>query len=237
MNHSPEGNYVGRLVPYAALNPRYETRNFMSRSCQTIRGRLPCSKSSSATEIESTLEALFALRAEASAVVSSFVTQPFQFRAVQQKLPIGYTPDADVCLSSGERCLVEIKREVDLRRADMLARLTAIRHTTEASGIRLLYSTDAQLRRDDENERIRTVRIHARTFTQRESEALNGRLGHRSTLTLGEAAAVLGSRAAALHLIAIHVLYVDYRQPLTVAAVVSRNPKEADHDVALFSDW
>lgn len=237
MKNSPKGARANRLMPYAALNPRYDTRNIMSRSSQNIRGRLPCSKSTLGIAIESTWEALFALRAEASAAVIAFETQPFQFEAIQANLPIGYTPDAAVTLNTGERCLVEVKREVDLNRADVFERLKAIRCVTEEHGIRLLCVTDAELKRPDENERIRAVRIHARTYTLRESEALNGRLGTRMPLTISEAVIRLGSRAAVLHLIAVHFLYVDYRQPLTAATVVSRNPEEAQHDVALFSGW
>lgn len=235
--HRNEPERIRRLVPYAALNPRYDTRNIMSRSAQTIRGRMPSRKSGREVRIESTLEALFALRALAAASVKSFVEQPMQIAALQQALPISYTPDAAVCLASGEHCLVEVKREAELKTAEVLARITAIRRTTESVGIRLLCATDAELKRDAENERLRTVRIHARIFTPRETEALKGRLGKRSTFTIGEATEILGSRAAVLHLIAVRVLYVDYRQPLTGDAIVSPNPEEANHDLALFSNW
>jgi hypothetical protein len=236
MKNSQKAARARRLVPYAALDPRYETRNIMSRSSQNIRGNLPCSKGIVGVEIESTWEALFALRAEASAAVTEFESQPFQFKAIQADLGIGYTPDAAVTLNTGERCLVEVKREADLN-ADVLARLAAVRKVTAKFGFRLRCVTDAELNHADENRRIRTVRIHAKTYTRRESEALNGRLGKRTTLTIGDAIALLGSRAAVLHLIANHFLYVDYRQPLTSAAIVSRNPEEAKHDVALFSGW
>jgi len=235
--HKLYAERIQRLVPYAALNPRYETRNIMSRSAQTIRGHMPSGGGARGVNIESTLEALFALRAHAAATVRSFVEQPMQIEALQQALPISYTPDAAVCLASGEHCLVEVKREAELKTAEVLARITAIRRTTESVGIRLLCATDAELRRDAENARIRSVRIHARTFTPRETEALKGRLRKCSTFTVGEATEILGSRAAVLHLIAVRVLYVDYRQPLNSDAIVSPNPEEANHDLALFSDW
>jgi len=237
MNRKHSAERIQRLIPYAALSPRYETRNIMSRSAQTIRGHLPSYEGTGGIDIESTLEALFALRAHAAASVKSLVHQPMQITALQQAVPIGYTPDAAVCLATGEHCLVEIKREVELKTPEVLARITAIRRTTECVGIRLLCATEAELARDAENARIRTVRIHARIFTRRESEALKGRLGKRSTFTIGGATEILGGRAAVLHLLAVRSLYMDYRQALTNESVVSTNPTEANHDLALFSDW
>ena len=235
--HIHNSERIQRLVPYAALNPRYDTRNIMSRSAQTIRGHMPSREGTPGIKIESTLEALFALRAHAAASVKFFVDQPMRIEALQQALPISYTPDAAVCLATGEHCLVEVKREAELKTPEVLARITAIRRTTESVGIRLLCATDAELKRDAENARIRSVRIHARIFTPRETEALKGRLGKSTTFTIGDAAEILGSRAAVLHLLAAHFLYVDYRQPLTSDAVVSTTPEEANHALALFSDW
>ncbi len=149
----------------------------------------------------------------------------------------GYTPDAAVELASGERALVEVKYFSDLSSADTLARLTAIRRQLARSGFPFLWATDRELDKPDENLRIQTVKSYAALYTPRQRAVLEGRLRNRNTLTLGEAAQQLGGRAAALHLVAHRIYWVDFRRPLTEDAVLSRDPMEANHVVTLFSDW
>jgi len=236
MHQRREGAPMRRRQMYEALNPRYDVRNIMSRSGQTIRCRASCSKAPGAKG-ESTWEARFCLRAEASADVKAFKTQPFRLPLTLFGFESEYTPDAKVELLSRGDCLVEVKRYIDLNRPDTSRRLTGIRAELAAKGYGLLWSTDRELDRPEENDRMYTVKIQRQMFTLRETEVLNGRLAHYETLTLGEATAILGSRARVLHLIARHLFYVDYRRPLSSDAVISRQPKEANHAVSLFSDW
>lgn len=226
-----------RKALFDALNPSYDVRNIMSRSGQTIRGKTASRKSVGAANTESWWESHFCMRAEVSGEVKWFETQPLRFRIHLPGRGITYTPDAAIELKHLGVCLVEVKRYDGLARGDALARLTAIRHELAERGHRLLCSTERELDRTEENQRIRIVRAHRSTHTRRETESLVGKLNTYTTLTLGLATEVLGNRAAVLHLIATRHFYIDYRQPLIASAVIARNPLEANHAVALFANW
>jgi len=226
-----------RSKVYGALNPRYDVRNIMSRSAQTIRGRMACGKAQGEAKIESWWESMFCLRAEANGDLLWFETHPCRFEFEIAGQPSKYTPDAAVGHRQYGTCLIEVKRQADIARPDTLVRLTGIRRHVEPLGFRLLYSTDRELRRPEENARIRVVKIQRCMYTMRETESFAGRLAGYQMLTIGEATAILGRRNAVLHLLAKQHFFVDYRHPLTSNAIIARNPLEASHAVTLFSPW
>ena len=209
----------------------------MTRSGQTIRGRVFGSAADGGAQIESVLESLFALRAQASAIVSTYTAQPAQLAIHVHGEKHGYTPDAALQLVTGETEAVEVKYSRKVHTADNLAWLTSVRRSLREAGVRLRVSTEIELDRPQENQRIRRIKVHRKTFHARETAALNARFGARQTLKLKEAEALVEGRAALFHLIATKHLFIDYRRPIDEHTVVSRNPGEANHAIELFHDW
>lgn len=226
-----------RLSAFEPLDPRYSVRNVMTRSGQTIRGHVFGQSAEGGAQIESVLEGLFALRAQASATVTSYTAQPAQLAIYVHGQKHGYTPDAALQLVTGETEPVEVKYSSKVHTADNLAWLTSVRRPLKDAGLCLRVSTEIELDRPQENELIRRVKVHRKTFHPRETAALNARFGPRQTLKLKEAESLLQGRAALFHLIATKHLFIDYRQPIDEHTVVSRNPGEAKHAIELFHDW
>lgn len=225
------------LEPFAPLQPDFGVRNILSRRSGQFRGRIACPKAPEA-HTEATLEPLFALRASASPQIQQFVMQPMRVREILKDVTIkGYTPDAAAYVLNGQLALVEVKPHDVLAQADVLTRLLAFRHRLECAGFKLLFSTNRELDRPEENDRIRIVKGHLKVFEPRMTIALDRGLAGVRRLPLGEAAEALGSRTAALHLVANGRFFIDYTRPLNEAALLTRSPEEFCHALKLFSSW
>jgi len=234
---STKSGTATRLRAFEGLDPRYDVRNVLTRSGQTIRGRVFGDAAPGGAAIESVLESLFALRAQASHAVISYVAQPARLAVVVQGQRHRYTPDGAVGLVSGEEVAAEVKHRGRLHTADTLVWLTSVRRALWLGHVNLRVSTEVELDRPEENLRIRQVKTHRKTFHSRETDALDARFGAGQSLFFEEAVRRVGSRPALLHLIAVKRVCIDYRQPLGDRTVVSRIPGEANHEIELFHDW
>ena len=224
------------LAAFAPLNPRFDPRNVLSRSAQTLRGRL-CSKVGVDLRTESMLQATFCLRAGANQRVAWFTTEPFAIQEILKPYDTQYTPDAAVRFWDGNWTLVETKYMERLEAPDVWMRLVRIRRQVAARGFELRMSTDRELFNEEENQRIRGIKGHLKCCAARRTDQLDAQLGSKSPVTVGEAEAVLGSRSAVYHLIAQRRLYVDFTQLITGSTLIYRDPKEIVNEIQLFSDW
>jgi hypothetical protein len=227
-----------RLAPFAALDPRYDTRNVLSRSRPITRGNLSCLKASpGGATTEATLEPLFVIRAQASPAVVWFETQPIRIRARLGELTTRYTPDAAAGLLDGRCVLVEVKPKERLRSPDTLRRLIAIRRQLEAQGLALRFATEVELDRPEENIRIRYVKSHARIVTANETDRLKAQVRSLDCGPLSVYIERLGSLGAVLHLVAVGHLFLDYSCPIDATTQITKQPTEVQLELPLLSAW
>ncbi len=227
-----------RLAPFAVLDPRYDTRNVLSRNRPITRGNLSCLKASpGGATTEATLEPLFVIRAQASPAVVWFETQPIRIKARLGELSTRYTPDGAAELRGGRRVLVEVKPMQRLRSPETLCRLIAIRRQVEAQGLALLFATEVELDRREENVRIRYVKSHARIFSAAETSRLKSQARSLDAAPLSVYSDQLGSTAAVLHLVAVGHLFLDYSHTINAATLITKQPTEVQLELPLFSAW
>jgi hypothetical protein len=211
------------------------SREAVTRSRQTVRGRFPSQKMGRPVDWESQLERRACYRFEFSPAVIEFKEQPQPIRFPHGDLLAKYTPDFELTLCNGEIWFVEIKPLDHVRRPELRKRLSLASDWYERNGYQFIVITDEELIHPHLESNMVFLR-HYLTHELGQSTADHGLsfVSQSIAPTLGGLHEYFGDKVTAYALLCRHLISIDFSRPFSSDSKIYL-PKEASHATLLFS--
>ncbi|BBB24610.1 TnsA endonuclease N-terminal domain-containing protein [Amphritea japonica] len=193
------------------------SREAVTRSRMTVRGRFPSAKMGRMVDWESQLERRACYRFEFSPAVLSFKEQPqpIRFRIGDQLAK--YTPDFELELVNGETWFVEIKPLDHLRKPELAERLSLAAGWFKRNGYKFIVITDEELIHPDLESNLAFLR-HFQTHEINESTVSHvcHWFDHIDAPTLGGLHEYFGDKATAYALLSQNLISTDLSDPFNL---------------------
>lgn len=211
------------------------SREAVTRSRMTVRGRFPSQKMSDPVDWESQLERRACYLFEFSPAVIEFKEQPNPIRFTHGDLLAKYTPDFELTLSNGEIWIVEIKPLDHLRRPELRERLSLASDWYERHGYHFIVITDEELIHPHLESNIVFLR-HYLTHELCPTTVHHGLSFVTQSIapTLGGLHEYFGDKVTAYVLLCRHLISTDLSIPISSDSKIYL-PEEASHATVLFS--
>lgn len=211
------------------------SREPVTRSRMTVRGRFPSKKMGRMIDWESQLERRACYLFEFSPAIHAFREQPEPIQLIMSDRIAKYTPDFELIDFNGCIWIVEIKPLAHLQDAEVYEKLVAASLKYQSQGYEFIVITDEELINPVLESNLNLLRNYQTHHTPDEliQHALHWLQSLDSPTLLG-LSEYLGSLATAYALLANLVLTVDLHTPLCPKAILEL-PQENHHETCLFS--
>lgn len=211
------------------------SREPVTRSRMTVRGRFPSAKIGRMVDWESQLERRACYRFEFSTAVLSFHEQPAPIRFWVGEKYTKYTPDFELCLSNGETWFVEIKPYDHLQREDLSQRLSFASECYLTRGHRFIVITDEELIHPVLESNLTHLKyFQTHELSETTIEHAHHWLQQAKDTSLGEMLEYFGDKVTAYALLCQSHICSDLSVPFSLNSELYL-PEEDNHATLLFS--
>ena len=223
---------LSRTTPETKHN---RSREPVTRSRMTVRGRFPSSKNGRMVDWESQLERRACYLFEFSPAVLSFHEQPEPIRFWVNEKYSKYTPDFRLSLSNQETWFVEIKPYDHLQRPDLSERLFLASESYEEDGYKFIVITDEELIHPALESNLTLLKY----YQSHELEAMTADharhwLQQTHDNSLGHMLQYFGNQATVYALLCQGFICTDLSTPFSLNSALYL-PKDDHHATILFS--
>lgn len=211
------------------------SREAVTRSRMTVRGRFPSVKVGRMVDWESQLERRACYLFEFSGAIQSFYEQPEPIRFWYDGKYSKYTPDFKLHLNNGDSWFVEIKPHAHLQLPEIRGRLSLASEHYNEDGFKFIVITDKELvhpARESNLTLMKYYQTHILPVSLIE-QACHW-LRETDQATLGEMLQYFGSKASVYALICQGYIFTNLTTYLSSNSELSL-PKEDHHEALLFS--
>lgn len=222
--------------PKTATEAKHDrSREAVTRSRMTVRGRFPSVKVGRMVDWESQLERRACYLFEFSGAVQSFYEQPEPIRFWYGDKYSKYTPDFKLHLNNGDTWYVEIKPYAHLQKPEIADRLSLASEYYSEEGFKFIVITDQELIHPARESNLTLLKYYqAHILPVSIVEHANHWLRETDKATLGDMLQYFGSKASVYALICQGFVLTDLTTYLSSSSELYL-PKEACNETLLFS--
>lgn len=220
---------------FSAPRHHQRSREPVTRSRMTYRGRFPSFKMGRMVDWESQLERRACYRFEFSPAVITFHEQPEPIRFFLGDQYIKYTPDFELTLENGDSWVVEVKPLQRLQKPDLLQRLTTASDMYSKNGKKFVVITDEELLEPAlEANLVRLRRFQSIEIDESLIEHAIACLRNLDSPTINDVHELYGDDKTAFVLLSRHIINANLHLPLHAHSTIYFQ-EEYDYESLLFS--